>query len=354
MFESERPERRPYVQGSVMELYRGEPLLIVYGTQSDEPARRERIRSMAEKLSTFCNPVAQMEFGRVPAKADSAVDPADLETNNLFLLGGPEDNAITARLMGRMPIREADGALQVFDSERIPLEGSGYGFVFPNPEQPARLVFIYSSADERYFAVPEWGQKGGSSVLHETGREPHPADLFVEALNADGSTVARRLMSFTYGWKPACPRREALGRQPASALDFAALEAEALRKAARTPFAAISRGKPGDPCPYDPAHAHWEELALLLPREELVTFEISGADLLDLHAKTAEKEWGFFPEPTPETVEAGATYRAAAFVELAWQLGSLSYTPHDTRVVPDGPAAFRQAAREVWQVDPNP
>ena len=99
-------EGRPYVQGSYMNLYAGEPLLIVRGTTSSDTALASAVNAMAGKASKWLRPGVDMEFGSVPVKNDRAVTDADIARSNLLLIGGPAENALTRRIMASLPIRE--------------------------------------------------------------------------------------------------------------------------------------------------------------------------------------------------------------------------------------------------------
>ena len=139
---------------------------------------------MAEDVRRFHQPSDRMLYGKAPAIADTAVTDEILRTRNVFVIGGPRENALAARLMARMPVREADGALRMFDAEAIPLDGRGYLFVYPNPEFPARLAVFYGSAMPRFYSdrrsdllgwmAPDLGAMSPDMLVNEVATKESP------------------------------------------------------------------------------------------------------------------------------------------------------------------------------------
>jgi len=60
---------------------------------------------------------------------------------NLVLIGGPECNAATAKLIDRLPIKPVDGGVMVGD-RLIPGEDLTYKFVYPNPSNDWRTLVL--------------------------------------------------------------------------------------------------------------------------------------------------------------------------------------------------------------------
>ena len=353
--EQARPAVRPYAQGSFMALYRGEPLLIVYGTQAKDAELTDSIRNMAETLAAQVGPGGgPMEFGTIPVVADMAASEAQLASNNLFLVGGLRENAVTARLMADMPIREEDGSLIVFGAERVPLDGRGYGFVYTNPEHPQRLVFVYASSVPAFYQPPEPFAVSGSRVLGMAWQDPLLPDLFVETpfVGDDGKVTASQVVRtrfFTHGWQPVETPACTIARHPGSASVFSKMVGDTFRAATGAAFALVGAGGQDDPCPYDPATAEWRDIAFLAGDGRVYVFEATGEELLELAQPDEDKWWAILPAPEASTIDTAATYRVAGYMESLWGLTDAMYTPRGLRYVDDADA-FDAAARAVWGV----
>jgi len=75
----------------------------------------------------------------------------DLSDSNLILLGRPEDNALTAKVIGKLPIS--------FDGDKIKLGGKKYSgpnagviLCYPNPLNPARYVVMIAGSTPLSYA----------------------------------------------------------------------------------------------------------------------------------------------------------------------------------------------------------
>jgi len=323
-----------------MNLYRGEPLLIVYGTQSADDSVRSEIAAMAVAVSRWSAPHRQMEFGTVPIVADTALDATQLRTKNLFLIGGPDENSISARLMSRMPIQEVDGVLHLPGDETIALNDKGYGFVCPNPEHPSRLIFMYASSNPGYYQL---GHEGAASrLLSRVDTDPLIPDVWVET--ARDVSRAVRVGAFTHGWVPKPLSADVATRVPASEQERLDMSAEAYRQATGADFTVVPHSDGNRANLYDTdAISRWDELRILFPDPELVTFEIPGRELLEL-ARPAERQlWRFRPAPDTTAIVLGMTYRIAASIDVFWLLrGSHGYNVPKPHYFADN-AAFRDA-----------
>lgn len=345
-------ETRPYVQGSFMELYRGEPLLVVYGTQAQNESLLKAIREMAERASGWLAPYREMEFGRVPMIADKDVTDRQLASKNLFLIGGPKENSVTARLMSQMPIREENGSLGIFDSEPVPLGGKGYGLVYPNPEHPARLVFVFaSSVPEFYGAAPRYGpaQAGASRMFLLDDYDPYIPDLIVEEVEPSEPNRIVRMVPFTHGWRPKPVVEKFATRHPKSKLELEEMLADVYRDATGAPYAIVRSGSSQRPYLYNPATMGWIDISMLLADRDLIVFNATGKELLDLSEPAQGKLWRFSPAPDPASIDPEETYEVATFIDALWGLGQSHYTPPGVRVVADGDR-FEAVARKVWGV----
>ena len=343
------PGTRPYVQGSYMELYRGEPLLIVYGTTARDTAVLEKMQSMGQNLSRMSLPGRQMEFGRIPTVSDTGLTDKQIARNNLFLIGGPEENAVTRRFMSRMPIREEGGKLAVFDFEPMPLAGCGYAFVYPNPEHPDRLIFVYASQEASYYAYPAKKESEGAGIFGEFWRDPFIPDLSIEKIDTEKGNRFLHLLRFTHDWRPEPGDAAKVSRHPASEREYHEMIAETCRRATGASYVLSPRGSADKPCPYDTTSMTWQDIAVLLANQEMIVLEVSGKQLIELTKPKKGVDWAVRPDPSSDTIDPDAQYRLAGPSDLIWGFGSatLAVSSRSRVGVPD---LFDAAAREVWQV----
>ena len=349
--EESPPAMRPYAQGAVMELYRGEPLLIVYGTKSRDDSLARAIQRMADAVSRWLRPGNPMEFGTVPMAADTQVSQAQLASHNLFLIGGPNENALTARLMPRLPIREEAQALSVFGSETIPLRGRGYEFLYPNPEHPRRLVYVYASSSPEFYRNPLSQPPGVNVFAFLNEPDPFTPDLVVEEIDTSYFNRFVRMVRFTHGWRPEAASNEVVTRRPKSEREFMEMNGEAYRGASGAPYAMVQRARADRPCPYDTSTVtRWQEVRMLLTDRVLVAFDVTGRELLDLAKPSDDARWMFSPVPDSATVSPDATYRVVSAPEMLWGLAQArQYNPRGLRLVSDE-RTISDVARRVWGV----
>jgi dienelactone hydrolase len=116
------------------------PFLIVYGTR--DSALAPFLRHSATQEGTRWWLVGN---GRARVLPDTAVTAEEITGCNLVLYGGPQQNSITSRIAGQLPIRIKEG--------RIALGNHDLGdslaamFVYPNPLSRDRLVLVRMGTD---------------------------------------------------------------------------------------------------------------------------------------------------------------------------------------------------------------
>ncbi len=124
------------------------PFAIVYGTKGDS-STIESLHSQArnEGLRWW-----HRANGSVEVLADSEVTQETISESNLILFGGASENLVTSRIEKKLPIRVGKKEIRV--GERI-VRGDGLAteFVYPNPLNPEKLVFIHEGADSAGLAI---------------------------------------------------------------------------------------------------------------------------------------------------------------------------------------------------------
>lgn len=134
-----KPSIRPYEAGGATNLYQGEPLLIVYGTDSDHTAQ---LRAAAQKLSAYGGPIHTAMRLRFPVVADAALTAEQQARCNLILIGKPDENSVTKQLWPDLPATIEDNALVAADRTPLKLENQVMGLLHPNPNHPDRLLYV--------------------------------------------------------------------------------------------------------------------------------------------------------------------------------------------------------------------
>ena len=195
---------RPYRAGAAADLFTGEPLLIVYGTQGPD-SRDEALLKGAENLSLFPGSWNDMVVGQIAMKADVDLTEKDIERFNLIVLGGALDNSLTARLLPKLPITfDGKGQLIAGNREPVSLDGAGMRMAYYNPLAPDRLVFVVATEDEGAQA-DKWLGKcrhhlSGSSGIDRVDVADLVVQELVSAHNPEESGPDRRRMQFTHDW----------------------------------------------------------------------------------------------------------------------------------------------------------
>jgi len=111
--------------------------LFVYGTGDPAavPALREQTLRIARRL---------FEQDSTRVRADREVGEADLAANSLVLLGGPRENAVTAKIAGELPVRFQSGGF-TWQGTRYDHADDAIHLVYPNPLAPQRFVLLVAA-----------------------------------------------------------------------------------------------------------------------------------------------------------------------------------------------------------------
>lgn len=322
--------RRPHTPGGAYQLYNGEPLLIVYGTQGSA-----NLKQAAEAAARSWNPTWMGEndlFGRDPedgvpfshnlygalrTKADNDVTAEDLARNHLVLIGNAGENSIVKRLSAVLPLQITDTAIVCSDGVTFPRRGNAWGLVHHNPEAPERLIFwVGADVDAAYAA--------GSVIPALHGSGLHAADLIV-ANPVKRTVVATRSFASDWSWTQETPS-PTIAKNLGSAPALANAIAVSVRVAAGCDYAiATTLDNLGD-IPFDPATATSRDVANLHYNDLIDILELDGAQLETLDAKfkaTTATSRHLALQPTLATgeIKPGKTYRVAITASTAFHAG---------------------------------
>ena len=320
---SEQPEPavRPYMSGSTMNLYYGEPFTVVYGTMPRDRALRDAIRKAAETIAGRSKPECDNEFGQAPVVADRDLTDEQAATRNLFLVGGAAENSVSARLMPRMAVREESGALRSYDAEPIPLDGRGYTFIQPNPEHPQRFVIVYGSRVQQWYSfrpspLMSW------DATDDPLRNPD-LDVWnvarVDSMNDVRQNTLVHREFFTNDWQPLRLPDGRFTRFPTDAAAAEALVAQAKRQAAGADFYLYG---------YEPSGLLWidtttvtaADLSLAFGGGLTAVFDITGEDLVRIMRVGGERFTYAEPQVDTTAIDRGRVYRVAGSEWLHWEI----------------------------------
>lgn len=332
---------RPYRPGAAANLYTGEPLLIVYGTQGDAH-HTAMLRVSAERLSRFGgggrDGRSVMVRGAFPVKADTAVTDHDLKRCNVVLLGGAEHNTLTAKILDRLPLEVTkEKTLVAGGRTPVNLKQAGMRLVHYNPLAPERLVFLVATdatnkAATAWYAAPRRYMTGAGSSRR--GDQP---DVVVEGL--DGSD--RRRMQFTNDWR----WREvehttiplAVGAGTARALAEARLRALHRVTGAEVAF---WWGSSQSKQVLDPRWFGRADLAIAVSPSRTLLCTMTGEELLEIQEKwMGEENLTVQPDLASLAIQRRRNYRVAMPPELSVPLGYLRKRElSNVKAGPDVPA----------------
>ncbi len=144
-------DKRPGLEGGLSNIFTT-PYAVVIGTISREPRMRELCR---EKGDALAQQWMLWQHVRPRVLRDTEVTPADERKYSLLLVGGADANAVSRRLMPRLPLR--------VDAKSVSVGGRVFGardavaqMIYPSPANPARYVLVVAatSADGMYFWDP--------------------------------------------------------------------------------------------------------------------------------------------------------------------------------------------------------
>lgn len=129
--------KSPQFYGPIKQAYFS-PFVLVYGTKGDSLATEttfDQARLEAARWWRRANGFAEI----LP---DTEVTSEIMEEYNLILFGGPEENFVTAKLSKGLPIRIKDQKI-LFGKKEIPGDGIAVEYIYPNPANPERFVFVH-------------------------------------------------------------------------------------------------------------------------------------------------------------------------------------------------------------------
>ncbi len=326
---------RLHTPGGPNQLYAGEPLLIVHGTQGDADSARV-LKAAAEQAARSANagwdtaspsrtpdgvPLRQNLYGALRIKPDSEVTAQDVARHHLVLIGTAEQNAVVQRIASRLPVKLSREHITLSDGSSTLAAGRAVRLVHYNPEAPERLIY--------WVAAQELSAYGESSpALDELTSGPGAADLLVTG-GTEASLVLTRSFDSRWRWLPS-------DRSPLLALAentwAAAAEHRAglLRAATRAELALISAAPtaPGTRA-FSPGVTRLADVTPYF--DSLSIAQLSGRQLQQAHERLSKlavpgqrQVVYFWPPSVLQQLEPEREYRVVLSAEGVYQLPALT------------------------------
>lgn len=324
---------RPYRAGAAANLVTDEPLMVVYGSRAPEE-HVAILRRTALELSRHAGFGTETMSGGFPVRADRDVTDDQIRRFNLILVGGTNDNMLTARVLAGAPIEITPaGELRAGRRPPVSLAGAGLCLLCRNPLAPERLAYVVGT-ETRGPAAAAWYGRGTELLAGMLNDEPgDAADLVVQRL--DGAF--RRRMQYTHGWqwldRPGADRPAPAAFADPIAMTKATLTV--IRRTARADYAFGWGVEKPTPAYESPAYTLADMAVVHNPGQTLVG-RIAGSALLELRERLAAKgEAITVPEIQSATIETGRLYRVAIQPDASWILTKLQRNLSDVECGPD-------------------
>jgi pimeloyl-ACP methyl ester carboxylesterase len=129
--------KSPELYGPIKQAYFS-PFVLVYGTKGDSLATEITLHQARLEATRWW----RRANGFAEILPDTEVTSETMERFNLILFGGPEENSVTAKLNGRLPIR-IEGQKIILGKKEIVGDGLAAKFIYPNPLNPERFVCVH-------------------------------------------------------------------------------------------------------------------------------------------------------------------------------------------------------------------
>ena len=128
------------------------PFAVVVGTVSKDP---EMVALCRKKADAFIHAWRDWQKQEPRVFVDTAIQDADIAKYSLLLIGGPDDNRVTAQLVRKLPLQIAADRIAI-DGKSFPVKDAAVQMIYPNPLNPERYVWIAAgtSTDGMHFTNP--------------------------------------------------------------------------------------------------------------------------------------------------------------------------------------------------------
>jgi dienelactone hydrolase len=169
------------------------PFAVVIGTTSKDPEFRSLVRTRAQFFADSWS-----RWQKFPPRVfdDKDMKDEDIAKYSLLLFGGPAENAVSAKLAGKLPVRVTKDAIRI-DGKEFAVRDALLQMLYPNPRNPGRYVWLFTAtstqgmfhADPNVYNVGDWDY----SIVD--GRIP------ARGVTASGQRLAVVSGMFDHNWR---------------------------------------------------------------------------------------------------------------------------------------------------------
>lgn len=343
-------KRLPYRPGDPAVLVETAPLLIVRGTGGTDEFRASA-RVAAERLSRMTAP----QLGPTPnlpkdpiwgVREDKGLTDAEIAGYHLFLLGGPEQNSVVARMATNLPIKCEADRITTPGGHSLPLATRAWWLHYPNPLAPNREIFIAACADPAFFNT---GMPAPSAIARHS---PLPDFMM---WTADGRTLATAGF-FGAGWEwVARHRRGVLPETLCSQSGWLEFQAAAIARAGAAEFSVLDRRNEASVYLFVPGETTWADALACVGDAPIWRFTVTNRDLMRIQDGSGEPgedrtDLRLHPDPGPDGERRGRARIVTADADLATRLlRAMGPRVEEADFAGDG---VRQAVE--WAIDAAP
>jgi dienelactone hydrolase len=132
--------KSPTLPGSTSDFF-NTPFAVVVGTTSKDPAMRSICEAKAQGFVSLWRDWQKFEPRLFK---DTEISDADIAGYSLILIGGPDANAVTARLAGKLPVKLAADRV-VIDGKAFATRDAALQMIYPNPRNDQRYVWLFAA-----------------------------------------------------------------------------------------------------------------------------------------------------------------------------------------------------------------
>ena len=359
--QAEQPELPNYhlrYPGSARNLYSGEPLLIVWGTQGAEEENAAIARAaLAARRSQ--HPVWALEtgqegpdgvihehntYGLLAGKPDTEVTDEDIQSHHLVLIGSARQNSVVARVVKELPLAIEMGTVAASDGTSWAIENPATLVTYYNPLASDHLIY-WVACESADFYTPD------NPVVNEAHNSAFGASQATDVILYDWDKkqmVAARDFDPLWQWKPEDQVSPLIPEEYTSYAGLADFETRIITEATGADFAIVGRSKNegqqyalGQSCMVDISNRYYrEEIALMdMPGSEVLRFKAVCDSAQDKSFKYCLS--GSVP---CEDIHPEAIYRVGMDLVVYWELMS------DLKTVPDNLRYSGVSVREAFRI----
>jgi hypothetical protein len=129
--------KTPQCEGPIAD-YINAPFVCVVGTVSEDPDMRLACQAQAQQTADGWD---KWQHARLRLVKDAELTEADMARYNLLLIGGPEANLVTRKLIDQLPLK-IDGPTVTIDGHAFQAPSAAVGMIYPNPLNSQRYVMV--------------------------------------------------------------------------------------------------------------------------------------------------------------------------------------------------------------------